>query len=151
MSAREDLLEAISVAVACGRYNPADMTSKVDAVVVEARHEAADEFDRLIPDRQRLVRKPYVLHVLRHGAPAEPVTLTDADRQAALLNAIRNDPTGRWKSGRAVRAYRAIGIHPISPGTAGGDLRRLADTGHLTRHDAIGVTWYEPRKDGGTR
>ncbi|MCX4703926.1 hypothetical protein [Streptomyces sp. NBC_01373] len=147
MSARAELLEAISVAVACGRYNPADMTAAVDAVVVESRHLAADEIDRLIPDRQVLAPKRYVIAVLRYGAPAEPVTLTDADRQAALLDAIRHDPTGRWKSGRAVRAYRGLGIHPVSPGTAGGDLRRLAEAGHLTRHDAIGVTWYEPRKD----
>ncbi|MFE6408205.1 hypothetical protein ACFVOR_14865 [Streptomyces sp. NPDC057837] len=73
----------------------------------------------------------------------------DAVRQAALLDAIRKDPTGRWKSGRAVRALRAAGHHPISPGTAARYLAALAAAGHLIRHEETGVRWYEVARPGG--
>ena len=74
-------------------------------------------------------------------------TLLDADRMTALLDAIRQNPDVRWKSGRAVRALRAAGHHPISPNTASGYLKQLAAAGHLIRHEALGVVWYELRKD----
>ncbi|MDX3243492.1 hypothetical protein [Streptomyces sp. ME18-1-4] len=64
-------------------------------------------------------------------------------RRGALLAAIRRNPSGRWKSGRAVQVLRPLGFHPISPGTAGHDLAALADAGHLIRHDEPGCTWYE--------
>lgn len=77
--------------------------------------------------------------------------LLHADRMAALLAAIREQPNLRWKSGRAVRALRAAGHHPISPGTASGYLRQLAEAGHLIRHDAIGVTWYTLNTQGDSK
>ena len=69
---------------------------------------------------------------------------TPAARRDALLTAIEADPSGRWKSGRAVTALRKAGFHPVSPGTAGHDLARLAESGHLVRHNDPGCTWYEP-------
>ncbi|MFI2632577.1 hypothetical protein ACH5A2_19595 [Streptomyces collinus] len=74
------------------------------------------------------------------GADATPA---DNARQTALLDAIRKDPTGRWKSGRAVKALRAAGHHPISPSTASHCLAVLAAAGHLIRHEEEGVRWYE--------
>lgn len=65
-------------------------------------------------------------------------------RRAALLDAIQADPSGRWKSGRAVTALRRAGWHPVSPGTASSDLQALVVAGHLVRHDDPGCTWYEP-------
>ena len=67
-----------------------------------------------------------------------------AAREAALLAAVEAAPAVRWKSGRAVRALRAAGFHPISPGTAASLLTVLAMAGHLIRHDEPGCTWYEP-------
>ncbi|MFF5842173.1 hypothetical protein ACFY74_11970 [Streptomyces massasporeus] len=67
----------------------------------------------------------------------------DDARQAALLNAIRKDPTGRWKSGRAVKALRQAGHNPVSPGSASRYLAALAAAGHLTRFEESGVRWYE--------
>jgi len=76
--------------------------------------------------------------------------LLDADRMTALLDAIRQNPDVRWKSGRAVRALRAAGHHPISPNTASHYLQQLAAAGHLIRHEQLGVRWYEvTRKTGG--
>lgn len=71
-------------------------------------------------------------------------------RQAALLGAIQAAPTGHWKSGRAVTALRQLGYHPVSPGTAGGDLRHLAAAGHLVQHKQPGCTYYtvKTRKGG---
>jgi hypothetical protein len=70
----------------------------------------------------------------------------------ALLDAIRQQPNLRWKSGRAVRALRAAGHHPVSPGTASRYLKQLAAAGHLIRHEQIGVRWYEAApKAGGDR
>ena len=66
-----------------------------------------------------------------------------AAREAALLAAVEADPVGRWKSGRAVRALRAAGFHPISPNTAASLLTALAMAGHLVRHHEPGRTWYE--------
>jgi hypothetical protein len=74
------------------------------------------------------------------GAEATP---GDGPRQAALLDAIRKDPSGRWKSGRAVKALRAAGHHPVSPSTASHCLAALAAAGHLIRHEEEGVRWYE--------
>jgi SpoVK/Ycf46/Vps4 family AAA+-type ATPase len=68
---------------------------------------------------------------------------TESARQAALLGAIRKDPSGRWKSGRAVKALRQAGHHPISPSTASHCLAALAAAGHLIRHEETGVRWYE--------
>ena len=74
----------------------------------------------------------------------------DADRRSVLLSEIRMDPTGRWKSGRAVKALRARGIHPVSMSTASHDLAALAADGHLVMHEEPGVRWYEPRAGGGS-
>jgi hypothetical protein len=63
-------------------------------------------------------------------------------RQDALLTAIRQDPDGRWKSGRAVTALRAAGHHPISLGTASRLLQALTWAGHLIAHDEKGVRYY---------
>jgi hypothetical protein len=62
--------------------------------------------------------------------------------QTALLTAIRRDPSGHWKSGRAVKALRAAGIHPVSPGTAARHLQALTTAGHLVRHGTPGCVWY---------
>lgn len=77
-------------------------------------------------------------------------SLLDADRATALLTAIRNQPTLRWKTGRAVLALRAAGHHPVSPGNASRYLAARAAAGHLVRHEALGVRWYtlNSRKDG---
>ena len=72
-----------------------------------------------------------------------------ARRQAALLAAIRRDPSGRWKSGRAVRVLRQLGYHPVSPGTASQDLAVIAAAGHLVRFEEPGVRWYEAASRGG--
>jgi hypothetical protein len=73
-------------------------------------------------------------------------------RQEALLEAILLDPSGRWKSGRAVTALRRIGYYPVSPSTASHDLAALAAAGHLIRHEEKGVRWYEvARREGGER
>ncbi|MEU9333194.1 hypothetical protein AB0D49_08510 [Streptomyces sp. NPDC048290] len=86
------------------------------------------------------------------GAPA-PVApwsmgLTAADRQTALLDAIRRDPDGRWKSGRARDVLRALGW-PVGKGAAGSDLSRLADAGHLVRHEKPNARWYSLALPGG--
>lgn len=65
-----------------------------------------------------------------------------ADRQAALLTAIQAEPTGHWKSGRAVLALRQLGYHPVSPSTASGYLKQLAAAGHLVQHPTDGCTYY---------
>ena len=72
----------------------------------------------------------------------------DADRRSVLLSEIRMDPTGRWKSGRAVKALRSRGIHPVSMSTASHDLAALAADGHLVMHEEPGVRWYEPKPGG---
>jgi hypothetical protein len=74
-------------------------------------------------------------------------TLLDADRMTSLLAAIREQPDLRWKSGRAVRALRGAGHHPVSPNTASHYLQQLAAAGHLTRHEQLGVRYYLLRKD----
>ncbi|MDT0387875.1 hypothetical protein [Streptomyces dubilierae] len=84
-----------------------------------------------------------VRRLLQQHAGDDALARTENDRQAALLDAIRRDPTGRWKSGRAVKALRQLGYHPISPGTASHDLAALAAAGHLIRHEEPGVRWYE--------
>lgn len=68
---------------------------------------------------------------------------SDTARQAALRDAIRKDPSGRWKSGRAVKVLRDLGHHPLSPSTAARCLAALAAAGHLTRFESEGVRWYE--------
>jgi hypothetical protein len=84
-----------------------------------------------------------VRRLLHQHAGDDAEARNDTARQAALLNAIRKDPTGRWKSGRAVKVLRQLGYHPISPGTASRDLAALAAVGHLIRHEETGVRWYE--------
>lgn len=76
--------------------------------------------------------------------------LLDADRMTALLAAIHANPDVRWKTGRAVKALRAAGHHPVSPNTASGYLKQLAAAGHLIRHEQLGVRFYtlKHRKDG---
>lgn len=70
-----------------------------------------------------------------------------ADRQTALLAAIREERARRWKSGRAAQLLRRLGYGPVSSSTASHDLAALAAAGHLIRHDQLGVRWYELRKD----
>ena len=84
-----------------------------------------------------------VRRLLQQHAGDDALARSENDRQAALLDAIRRDPTGRWKSGRAVKALREAGHHPISPGTASRCLAALAAAGHLIRHEEPGVRWYE--------
>lgn len=84
------------------------------------------------------------------GSRTADATPEGAVRQATLLDAIRANPGGRWKSGRARRALADAGFE-VSRGTAGQDLNRLADAGHLTRHDDKGVTWYTLGRPGGDR
>lgn len=74
-------------------------------------------------------------------------TLAAADRQAALLAEIRKDPHRRWKSGRAAKVLRELGYQPLGQSTASHDLARLAAAGHLILREALGVRWYEVRKD----
>lgn len=92
-----------------------------------------------------------VRRLLQHHVGDDAQARTENDRQAALLDAIRQDPTGRWKSGRAVKVLRQLGYHPISPGTASHDLAALAAAGHLIRHEETGVRWYEVAHRGGNR
>ncbi|MDX3575921.1 hypothetical protein [Streptomyces sp. FL07-04A] len=75
-------------------------------------------------------------------SPMRPHVRRDK-RRAALLAAITADPSRRWKSGRAITALRQVGWHPVSPGTASGDLQALVVAGHLVRHEEPGCTWYE--------
>ena len=62
----------------------------------------------------------------------------------ALLAAIQADPDGEWGVGRAVRALRAAGVHPVSPRTAWDALQALADQGHLVRQAQAGRVRYTP-------
>ncbi|WP_086768139.1 hypothetical protein [Streptomyces bobili] len=72
-------------------------------------------------------------------------------RRAVLLDEIRKNPAGRWKSGRAVGVLRRRGLHPISAGTASADLVALAAVGHLVLHGEKGVRWYEVARRSLTR
>lgn len=92
-----------------------------------------------------------VRRLLQQHVGDEAEARTETTRQAALLDAILQDPNGRWKSGRAVKVLRQLGYHPISPGTASHDLAALAAAGHLTRHEETGVRWYEAAHRGGNR
>lgn len=79
-------------------------------------------------------------------------TLADAARQADLLYAIRKNPNKRWKSGRALTTLHALGYTRARRHTAANDLARLADAGHLIRHEEKGVRWYGlARRGGGPR
>jgi hypothetical protein len=80
---------------------------------------------------------------LQDLAPRQARAAAEFRRRGALLAVVQADPTGRWKSGRAVIALRAAGFHPVSPGTASGDLQALAVAGHLVRYDDADCTWYE--------
>ncbi len=160
MSARRQIVAALSEDSYGGIATLSDVDHAeqlVDAVVAEAvaaaLNQAADEIEKA---QARLVAKKTVVNLLRRRAntAAEKATAPEtatatpsaADRQAALLDAIHAHG-GRWKSGRAVQALRTLGIHPVSPGTAASDLNRLAEAGHLDRHDKPGVTFYTLRKD----
>jgi hypothetical protein len=68
--------------------------------------------------------------------------VTRQQAQTVLLAAILADPSGRWKSGRAVRVLREAGVHPVSPGTAARHLQALTTAGHLVRHGTPGCVWY---------
>ena len=77
---------------------------------------------------------------------AVPADVVTEQRQAALLRAIKTQG-GRWKSGRARRLYEALGYGHLGKGTASRDLCALAAAGHLTRHEADGVRYFEPTGD----
>lgn len=68
---------------------------------------------------------------------------TSTIREAVLLKLIQENPDGRWKTSRAIRALRAAGIHPVSPGNASTYLLNLAAAGHLILHENKGCRWYE--------
>jgi hypothetical protein len=75
-----------------------------------------------------------------HPEPA-PAEVVVTQRRAALLHAIKAQG-GRWKTGRTIRLYQALGYGPVGKSRAAHDLRHWQQAGHLTRHDHKGVTYY---------
>jgi hypothetical protein len=111
--------------------------------VAALRKEDLSEAQRLLlghAEHERTARA-----AAKDKATATAATPSAVARQADLLTAIRAYG-GRWKSGRAAKALGELG-HTVGKSTAGSDLARLAEAGHLTRHDTPGVTFYTLRKD----
>ena len=119
---------------------------------------------QLLQERQRQAQAQLFLDAAEHTAsPSEkvayvldarlvmqrdaiPADLLTEQRQAALLRAVK-EQRGRWKSGRARRLYEALGYGRLSKSIASHDLLVLAAAGHLTRHEADGVRFFEPTGD----
>lgn len=97
------------------------------------------------PDRHDLDRTDTVFGRLPLGAPDDKVI--KRQRRAALLRAIEADG-GRWKTGRAIRLYRALGYGPVGKQRASQDLKTLRAAGHLIQHDRDGVRFFT--LDGGS-
>jgi hypothetical protein len=99
---------------------------------LDARQRTAAESERIAYALDaRLILHP-------EAASAEVVV---AQRRAALLHAVQTQG-GRWKSGRTIRLYQALGYGPVGKSRAAQDLRHWQQTGHLKRHDHKGVTYY---------
>jgi hypothetical protein len=81
------------------------------------------------------------------AAPAEVVV---TQRRAALLHEVQTQG-GRWKSGRTIRLYRALGYGPVGKSRAAQDLRHWEQAGHLKRHDHKGVTYYTTAEESGDK
>lgn len=176
MSARDELVEIVTRDPQSSGGDSVWATDLVDALVREAfaagrASAGADGFkldgfravfsrsdgsDRPVNELRctcgRLVQRPgdaslldLVILAARHECkPGDDST----DRRSALLNEIRKDPSGRWKSGRAVTVLRSRGFHPVSMSTASRDLAALAAAGHLVMREEPGVRWYEPKAGG---
>jgi hypothetical protein len=80
--------------------------------------------------------------LILHPEPA-PAEVVVTQRRAALLHAIKAQG-GRWKTGHAIRLYRALGYGPVGKSRAAQDLRHWQQAGLLQRHDRKGVTYYTP-------
>lgn len=118
----------------------------------------------LLVERQRQAQAQVFLDAAAHTAsPSEriayaldarlvlqrdaiPVEVLTEQRQAALLRVVK-EQGGRWKSGRARRLYEALGYGRLSKSIASHDLLVLAAAGHLIRHEADGVRYFEPTGD----
>lgn len=81
-----------------------------------------------------------------HPEPV-PADVVTGQRREALLRAIRAQG-GRWKTGRVIRLYQALGYGRVGKSRAALDLRHWHEAGRLKRHDKKGVTYYTPRGDG---
>ncbi|MET8826025.1 hypothetical protein ABZX40_13210 [Streptomyces sp. NPDC004610] len=100
------------------------------------------------PDVRAVLREAIDTASSPASSPRWSPALTAADRQNALLDAIRQDPHRRWKSGHARDVLRKQGW-PVSKGTTGGDLARLAEAGHLVLHEEPNARWYSLADRGG--
>jgi hypothetical protein len=167
VSAREDLYLFAMVGKIHEDGNRAMAVRKLDAHRAEVLSEDGQAYDGELAMLRTLVRTlrvivryddhatPEVRRLLHQHLTDERAAYQDTGdpagaRQAALLAAILQAPARRWKPGRAVTALREAGYHPLSPGTAAGDLSALAAAGHLVRHESTGVRWYEvARRTGG--
>jgi hypothetical protein len=99
---------------------------------LDARQRTAAESERIAYALDaRLILHP-------EAAPAEVVV---AQRRDALLHAIQAEG-GRWKSGRTIRLYQALGYGPVGKSRAAHDLRHWQQTGRLKRHDYKAGTYY---------
>ena len=122
---------------------------------------------QLLVERQRQAQAQVFLDAAAHTAsPSEKVAYAlDArlvmhpevvsaevvkERRAALLREIQQQG-GRWKTGRAIRLYLALGYGRVGKSRAAQDLRHWETAGCLKRHDMEGVTYYTCRQPGGTR
>lgn len=72
------------------------------------------------------------------------MSLTDISRRLVLADAIRSEG-GEWTPKRVARTYRAAGLDVSLPATWRDDLKRLAQDGVLTRHDAPNRRFYTPK------
>lgn len=108
---------------------------------LEAREHTAAESERI----------SYALDarlVLRPGTT--PIDVITVQRRKALLRAVEAEG-GRWKTGRAIRLYQALGYGPVGQSRAAHDLRHWERAGRLKRHDHKGVTYYTHRQQGDNR
>jgi hypothetical protein len=78
--------------------------------------------------------------LILHPKPA-PAEVVVTQRRAALLHAIQAEG-GRWKSGRTIRLYQALGYGPVGKSRAAHDLRHWQQAGRLKRHDRKAGTYY---------
>jgi glutamate 5-kinase len=110
--------------------------------LVERQHDAAlflDARDHTAAESERIA---YALDARLVLHPeAAPKDVLAVQRQAALLRAITAQG-GRWKTGRVIRLYQALGYGPVGKSRAAHDLRALHQARRLKRHDRKGVTYY---------
>jgi hypothetical protein len=129
------------------------LTEQVAALVARQTEQRLADLDALRerlpltdPDRHAIDTVDTACCRMRICTPdAEVITV---QRQAALLKAIKAEG-GRWKSGRTVRLYEALGYGHLSKGTAARDLLALSSASHLIRHETDGVRYFtlNTRKD----